>query len=124
MAILGGLDGLAVDGGGQDAHNAGSIVSRTDNRLTAENSGKTADWRGVGAADRAGFENRFPDTRNAGNTNELHASGESDLAACLAGLERESADLALIVRSWGRLAAPIRAGLVALVRSAVSTEDR
>jgi hypothetical protein len=40
------------------------------------------------------------------------------LADCLAFLERESPDLAMVVGRWDSLPEPIRAGIMAMVRAA------
>jgi hypothetical protein len=51
---------------------------------------------------------------------EQTTSGDSqnDLAFCLALLERESTDLAAIVRAWPNLPEAIKAGILAMIRAA------
>lgn len=81
-------------------------------------------------AQGAGLENRCePTPANASKDNPHNSLDDngcthpnSVLASCLALLEREQPDLAAVVRAWPTLPEPIRAGLVALVRSAVGAK--
>ena len=66
-----------------------------------------------------GLGSRRPVSSNTIRDNDLEQSPESVLADCLALLEPVRPDLARIVGAWDGLPEPIRAGLLALVRSAV-----
>jgi len=47
-----------------------------------------------------------------------YETDENVLASCLAFLDRESPDLAAVVRAWRELPEPVRAGIVAMVKAA------
>jgi integrase len=67
-----------------------------------------------------GLGNRPADSTNT-NSLTTYDDAENVLAFCLAFLDRESPDLAAVVRSWSTLSEAMRAGILTMVRASGST---
>ena len=53
---------------------------------------------------------------------EVDEGSKAEFAHLLAHLDREAPDLALVVRTWTDLASPLRAAVLAIVRSSAAPE--
>ena len=68
-------------------------------------------------ADCIGLENRCSHDASCSESRTSKTAG-NDLASCLALLAEKSADLALVAERWDGLPEAIRAGIMAMVKTA------
>ncbi len=67
-----------------------------------------------------GLQNRCGDSLTHDDTDTYESDGKN-LASCLALLRQESPELASIVNAWPTLSGPIRAAILAMIRSATES---